>query len=417
MRDAEPAGAPATGAPPKPGILDILRVKEIRAVLIGTFVIMLGFGILYPILPLYAKSFHVNYKQIGLLAAVFGITRLAFDLVAGWFIARYGERAMATWGAAVVGVSSAMAALAPTFKLLVIFRGIGGAGSSLFFAAVLAYMLKTVDKPIMGRVMGVYYGVFNLGFIAGPPIGGLSAHFFGLVSPLWIYAGLCLVAAWLYWRFLRDPDTGDVEEHRSLRAITWSRAFVATLAANLAQAWFIGSIYNVLVPLYGKDLLGMTAAGIAIAIAVNSAAETLALYPAGRLSDRIGRKPVLLPSLAVMVVALVLFGRVGSELGFMVGLAAFGVIGGIGSVAPAAMLSDLSTPENAGISAGVFRFVFDFGMAFSPFVAGAAADAWGLGNAFALTAVAPALAFVLLLVTRDTLPERRRLARTGEVGF
>jgi MFS family permease len=411
VRASEPAGAPS-----RSGILDILRIPEIRAILIGTFAIMLGFGILYPILPLYARSFGVGYRDIGLLAAAFGFTRLAFDLVAGRFIARFGERAMATWGAIVVGVSSALAAMAPTFNLLVLFRGIGGAGSSLFFAAALAYLLKTVDKPVMGRVMGVYYGVFNLGFIAGPPIGGLAAGLFGPASALWIYAGSCLIAGWLYWHFLRDPETGGVQEHRSLRAIRWNRAFIATLGANLAQAWFIGSVYNVLVPMYGKDLLGMSALGIGVAIAINSAAETLSLYPAGRISDRIGRKPLLLPSLAISVLVLVLFGHIGSSTAFVVGLVAFGLVAGVGSVAPAAMLSDLSSPENAAVAAGVFRFVFDFGMAFSPFAAGAAADALGLGSAFALTAIAPALAFLLLLTSRETLGERRP-ARSGEVGL
>src|SRR6266498_109883 len=118
----------ATGTPGKVRFVDILRVREIRVVVVGTFVVMLGYGIVSPVLPLYAKSFHVGYDAVGLLVSAFAFTRLLFDLVAGPLVGRFGERAVVTAGAAMVGVSSAAAALAPNFALLVVFRGAGGAG-------------------------------------------------------------------------------------------------------------------------------------------------------------------------------------------------------------------------------------------------------------------------------------------------
>ena len=96
-------------------IADILRIPEIRAAMLGTFVIMLGYGILSPVLPNYAKSFGVGYDAVGLLISSFSFARLVADPFVGRYIDRYGERAMSTLGAVWVGVSSFAAALAPTF--------------------------------------------------------------------------------------------------------------------------------------------------------------------------------------------------------------------------------------------------------------------------------------------------------------
>ena len=64
-------------------VRDILAIREIRAVIFATFVVMLGYGILSPVLPLYAKSFGVGYDSVGLLVSAFAFARLLFDLVSG----------------------------------------------------------------------------------------------------------------------------------------------------------------------------------------------------------------------------------------------------------------------------------------------------------------------------------------------
>jgi len=392
-------------------VRDIVRVPEVRAALVGTFVIMLGFGILYPILPLYARSFGVGYDAVGVLAASFALTRLASDLVAGRVVDRVGERRTATAGALVVGASSAAAALAPTFELLVAFRAAGGAGSALFFAAMLSYLLKVAPEGRVGRVMGVYFATFNLGFIAGPPLGGVVAAWLGLAAPLWIYAASCLGAAVLYHRTIHDLERADAgtgtDPVRSWRRLPWDRAFVATLVANGAQTWMVGGVYSTLVPLFGRERVGLDEVGVSLAIAVASTTEFLALYPAGAVADRVGRKAVLGPSLAVIVVVLWGLARAADPVWFLGALAVLGAAFGAGGVAPAAMLSDLTPAETSGTATGVFRFVGDLGFVLGPLAAGAGADAFGLGPAFALAGLPCALALVLLLGVRETLAVAR----------
>ncbi len=235
-------------------IRDVLRIPEIRAAMLGTFVVMLGYGILSPVLPNYARSFGVGYDSIGLLISSFAFARLVSDPFVGRYIDRYGERAMATLGAVWVGVSSFAAALAPTFPLLVLFRALGGVGSALFFASLLSFLLRSIPSRQTGRVMSVYYASFNIGFIAGGPLGGLMAKWFGLASPLYIYAGACFVAAVLFWRTIRNPERHESEVRRGgIRRLPWNRAFVTVLVVNGVYLWMIGAIFSTLVPLFGTS--------------------------------------------------------------------------------------------------------------------------------------------------------------------
>src|SRR5207244_7753753 len=104
-----------------------------------------------------------------------------------------------------LAAASVATGFAPAFALAVAFRGAGGAGSSVLFAALYHYLLKVVPKDRMARTLGVFYGSFNVGFIAGGPIGGLIAHLLGLASPLFFYAALCFTTALLYLRFVSNP--------------------------------------------------------------------------------------------------------------------------------------------------------------------------------------------------------------------
>jgi MFS family permease len=396
----------------EPGILGLLRMREIRAAVLGTFVIMLGFGILSPVLPRYARSFHVGYDAVGVLVAAFSLTRLVSDPFTGWFIGRFGERAVVIAGALIVGASSALAAMAPTYTWLVVFRGAGGAGSAVFFAALLSYLLRTVPPGRLGRVMGVYYASFNIGTIAGQPFGGLFAGWFGLSSPLWIYAGACLISAVVFGRTIHDPERRDGGVRKaSLRSLPWGRPFVTALVVNGAYMWMVGAVYSTLIPLFGNERVGLPLSSIGFGLAISSATEFAALFPAGKATDRVGRKAVLVPSYAALALIVVSLGVAIEPLPFMLGLAALGVASGYASVPPAVMLSDVTPEGSRGTAVGAFRFAGDLGFVLGPLVAGYAASSLGFGAAFVLSAVPVLLALTLALSIRETMP---LLPRTGE---
>jgi len=409
-REASPLPPPDA---PRVGYLDILRLRDIRVVVFGTFVIMLGYGILSPILPLYARSFHVGYDAVGLLVSAFAFTRLLTDLGCGALVNRFGERAMVAAGAIVVGVSSGLAAVAPTFALLVLFRAAGGAGSAVFFAAMMSYLFKSAPRALLGRVMGVFFGAFNLGIILGNPLGGVVAHFFGLSSPLWFYAGACFVAAGVYLRSVRDPKRSPADAAAGpggLRTLRWNRAFLSVLASNLAYFWMVAATFSTLVSLFGKDRIGLSPLGVGVGLAIASAAEFAVLFPAGSATDRRGGRAVLVPSFLATAAVVGLFGLASHIVMFGVAAALLGVVSGFGGV-PIPVMLNHAVPEGQRATAiGVYRFVGDLGFVFGPLVAGGMASAFGFTAAFAVSAIPLVVAAAIALTVPRTSSPAERVA-------
>jgi MFS family permease len=398
-------------------IRDVLRLPEIRAAMLGTFVIMLGFGILAPVLPNYAHSFGVGYDSIGLLISAFSFTRLVADPFVGRFIDRYGERSMSTLGAVWVGVSSVAAGLAPTFPLLVIFRGLGGIGSALFFASLLSFLLRSIPPNRTGRVMSVYYASFNIGFIAGGPLGGLIANAFGLASPLFIYGFACFVSAALFWKTIRDPGRHEHEVRKGgFRRLPWNRTFVTVLVVNGVYLWMIGAIFQTLVPLFGtstKEGVGLTLGGVGIGLGIATATELATLYPAGHATDHYGRRAVLIPALAGLAAVTAAFGLVSTPIGFMIAMGLLGVASGYSGVPPAPMLADVTPEELKGSAVAMFRFVGDLGFVVGPLIAGWSAQVFGFGTSFVINAIPAVIALGLVLSIRETMHARRPAEGSG----
>ncbi len=398
------------------GFRNILRIPEVRTSMVGTFIIMVGFGILSPILPLYARSFGVGLDAVGVLISSFSVTRLAVDPFTGVIIGRLGERRAVVLGAVVVGVSTALAAVAPTFGLLVVFRGVGGAGSAIFFTGLLSFMLRMIPGERMGRVMSVWYASFNVGIIAGEPLGGLFAAWLGPVSTLWIYAGTCFVSAAVFARTMDPVQTAPrAERTTGLRRLPWGRPLVTVLLANGAYAWMIAGVWATLIPLFGNEEVGLTEVGIGVGLALASITEFAVLFPAGKATDRIGRKAVLAPGYAAMAVALVLWPLATTPALFFLANAIFGLISGYAGVPQAAMLADITDEDVRTTAVAAFRFVGDLGFVLGPLIAGASAHAFGYGAAFGLTAVPLVVSLGFILSIPETMP---LLPRTGEApGF
>ena len=405
------------------GLRFILSDPAVRVIILIVFVVMLGFGIIAPILPLYARSFGVSYQTASLLISVFAFARLIFDPIAGPIIDRYGERRSAIVGVLIVGVSAVMAGLAPTFLLAVLFRGAGGGGSAVFIASLYSYLLKVVPSERMARTLSVFYGSLNVGIIAGGPIGGLVAETLGLASPLILYAGLCFFSAGLYVRFMRDaPRRAEAVDRQGLSSeveteaiplrsrlarqaaqLLRTPAFVTVLVLNLAFFWFVAGAYDTLVPLFAKEQLGMSTVGVGVVFTIAVAAEFIVLYPTASVADRAGRKRVVLPSMAALAILGATLGWAGSPLALAVLMGLVGLASGAAASTPAAMLSDVAPPHDSGMAVGLFRFAGDLGFVLGPLVGGIVAGTLGFKAAFIVMAIPALIGLVFALRTPETL--------------
>jgi MFS family permease len=420
-----------SAAPPRTAETSFREVLSERSVLVvvgAIFVTMLGFGLIVPVLPLFARSFGVGASEVGLLLTSFALMRLVFDVVAGPLVDRFGERLIATAGAAIVGISSGLSAFAPNYPVLLVFRSIGGAGSSIMFAAAMNHLIHTVPSTRMARTMSLYYASFLLGTVLGQPLGGVIAEVFGLASPLLFYAGTCFISAGMIYRYFTDrpgrrrkaPAPGSREEVLAeseapvgttwgrVRGLLSGRAFMVALAANAVAFWALGAVRFTLVPLFASDRLRLSESGIGAILGAAAIAQFAVMWKAGSLADSVGRKPVLVPALAGMGAAIGIIGWADQVWTLVLALVAMGLATAFVGVVPAAIVADVAPKKISGTAVGLYRFAGDVGFVLGPIVAGVVTDLAGFAPAFIVIG-APLLVVSLLSIGMpETLKASRR---------
>jgi MFS transporter, DHA1 family, multidrug resistance protein len=400
------------------GVGAILSDRRVAAVLLVVFIVMTGAGMVLPILPLFARSFGVGYGAVGVLVSAYGLARLVFDLVAGPIVDRFGERVTAVGGLAVIALGSALTGIASGFALAVVAWAAAGVGSALALAALYTRVLRVVPTTQMARTLGIFYGAFNTGFVAGGALSGLVADRFGLAGPLLADAAVVTLAAVL-WLVLSPagraapaggaPPPPGLGGGGNLARLLRTPGLVPVVVTNFAYLWMVAVVFDTLVPLFASDQLGLSTVGIGVVFAVALATEFVVLYPAGSLADQRGRKPVLVPALAGLAVATAAVGWAPTPLLLGVLLAVLGVMSGAAGVPPGAMLSDVAPTQASGTAVGVFRFCGDLGFTLGPLLAGWAIPLVGFRWTFALAAIPTAIALALIARTPETL-------RPAEVG-
>ena len=381
---------------------------EVAVLTAVAFSVALGFGIVAPAIPLFAKAFGVTNFAAGAVISVFALVRFASAPVAGRLVNRLGERVVLASGIGIVGVSSLLAGLSGSYAQLIVLRGIGGFGSALFTVSSFALLMRVAAPDQRGRSAGTYQTGFLLGAIAGPAIGGpLTA--WSLRAPFFAYAATLLVAGAVAMVFLARTallehevaaGTADVAP-TPLGTALRSAAYRAAVANNFAVGWAIFGVRSSLIPLFVVEGLRLGPSWTGAGLVVSAVVQALVLIPTGRMVDSRGRRPFLQTGAAFSMAAGVVMALAGSAPLFMIGMALYGTGSAFLSVSSAAVVGDViggrgSTPVAA------FQMASDAGAFLGPLVAGLLADAASFQVAFLATAGVSALAFATTLVMPET---------------
>ena len=398
-------------------VRDILSDRSVATVIALALFLNLGTGIVLPILPLFARSFGVDYGKAGLLVGAFYFARLLSDLTAGAVVNRFGVRRSAGSGLVLLALGALLTGLSPSFSFALICWAAAGAGAGTVFAAMYNALLRGVAKSRMARALSLFYGAFNGGVVAGGFIGGLVASRLGLAAPLFCLAAIAGVLAIAMMRLLREPPrttppSGELAEtllkkRASVLTLLRIPGFAAAVVAALANLWVFGAVFNTLVPLFARDRLHLSTLGIGVLYAIALAVEFLAYYPAGSWADSRGRRYVLIPAFALLAVATVSLGWATSAVLLAVLLALLGIASAFSGVPPAAMLADVLPASESARGIAIFRFGVDVGFTLGPLVAGLTAGAFGFGAAFAIAGVPALVALAVVSLSRETLLRER----------
>ena len=166
---------------------------------------LIGFGIVLPLLPTYAKDLGASPFMIGLIAAIFSIMQFIFSPVWGKLSDKIGRRPVMLVSISVTALSYLVLAQASTIPLLIFARGLSGIGSANI-AAAQAYITDVTDSKNRSSAMGMIGAAFGIGFIIGPLIGGVLKHNYGIQMVGYVAAALITIDFVLAIFFLPESN-------------------------------------------------------------------------------------------------------------------------------------------------------------------------------------------------------------------
>ncbi|MCA4132067.1 MFS transporter [Arthrobacter sp. M4] len=381
--------------------------RDVVVMLIAAFLIALGFGLVAPVLPQFAVTFDVGATAAAVIVSIFALVRLAFAPAGGFLVSKFGERRVYVTGLLIVAASTAACAFAQDYWQLLVFRGVGGAGSVMFTVAAMGLLIRLSPPESRGRVSGAYASAFLLGSVGGPVIGGLLAGL-GLRIPFLAYAGALILAALVVATQLHRA--GPVYDHKAaqqdpmlLLPALGDSAYRAALASSFANGWAAFGVRMATVPLFAVAVLGAGPDSAGWAMASFAVGNAVALLFSGRLADTWGRKPLVLAGLTVAGLATAILGVVPTLALLFAASAVAGFGAGLlGPAQQAAVADVIGRDRSGGRVVAAFQMVADAGAIVGPVLAGVVADGLGYGWAFGATGLVMLLAAAMWLGARET---------------
>ena len=357
--------APAEVAPFKTPLI-------IKLLVASTFVVILNETIMINAIPRLMADFGVSPRSAQWLSSIFMLTMAAVIPVTGWFLQRFTTRSAYTVAMATFLTGTLLAALAPTFEVLLVARSIQAAGTAVMMPLLMTTLMQVVPEQERGHVMGNMMLAISVAPAFGPVVSGIILNFgswrlvFFFVLPVaalitvsglrhlknvgetkvgpvsWlsvalagagfatlvyglsevgarsggqlgtiISVGLVLVAAFIAYQLRLQKTGSPLMDLRALKSRTFT---ITLLLMSVAFMAFLGSM--ILMPLYLQDLRGLSAMQTGALVMPGGIAMGLLGPRVGHLYDRVGSRPLVIPGSIVMVAALAAFSRVDADTPF-----------------------------------------------------------------------------------------------------
>ncbi|MFK5688547.1 MFS transporter [Ornithinimicrobium sp. LYQ92] len=389
--------------------------REIWILVGASFVIAVGFGLISPVLPGFAQSFDVGATAATVVVSAFAFFRLVFAPAGGALVQRLGERPVYLTGLLIVAASSFATAFAQTYWQLLVFRSLGGIGSTLFTISAIALLVRLAPPTIRGRVSSLWGSSFILGSMLGPVLGGLIAGW-GTRVPFVVYAVALVIASLVVAvglggaRLRAAPEDAD-RPTLSVREALRDKAYRAALACGVANGWANLGVRMAVVPLLAAAVLDEPwVAGATLTTAAAGTAVTLQIT--GRLADRLGRRPLIIAGMVTSGISLGLLGLAvapgiegATALTLLLSLSLVSGIGaGLVNPAQQAAVADIVGNERKGGTVlSTYQMATDVGVIAGPVLIGLVVDLAGFGAALAVTGVVAVLGGLVWLRAPETL--------------
>lgn len=346
------------------------------AICLFVFMFSLGSGIASPIVPLYSSSLGASYIQIGIIGTAYGLVYAIGAVPLGRMSDKLGRKAIMVLSAALCAFAAASYSMATTVNHIMLIRAIEGLAWAAFWPSMEALTADVSHVSAVGRTMGFSTASYGAGFALGALMAGTLASFFSYRYTFLFYLALSILAAVIGIATIHEPKMTD---HQVSPSKTTFRSTGLRHRVNLL-ADLISMVYSIvlmtiltLLPVYAKGL-GIEVFSIGVLMMMLWVGRITGFLNAGRISDKMGRKLVLTPSL--LGIAIGSFLLAASETWWTLVLAVIAIGLGLGALFPVsiALISDYVPSSQRGVAMGMFETASAVGQTIGPAVGGVLAE-------------------------------------------
>ncbi|GGE57362.1 MFS transporter [Priestia taiwanensis] len=271
----------------KPTVSPKMKKAVLLVVAIAIFTDMLIYGLVVPILPLYATSLGASQTEIGILFASYAITLFLATPILGALSDKVGRKNPMFWGLIGLAASTVLFAFAESFWLLVLARALQGIAAAATWTAGLALLADVYPKEERGKAMGIALSGQAAGMLLGPTMGGWLYELGGYHLPFIIAAAIALLDGLLRLILLRDLPEAVKESTTSPFALLKNRELLMIACVVLIGA-AVPSILEPTLPLFLEETLHLSPGMIGLLFAVPTIAYGVMAPIIGSMSTKIG---------------------------------------------------------------------------------------------------------------------------------
>lgn len=287
----------------------MVKRKSTFVLFSSLFLIMLGFGIIIPVLPYYSRDLGATSLHLGLLMAAYSLMQFIFAPIWGGLSDRWGRKPVLLIGLGGFALSLFIFGLANALWVLFAARILGGMLSSAAMPTVMAVISDTTTEGERAQGMGMVGAAMGMGMIFGPAVGGVLSRF-GPHTPFMVAAGMALIT--MFYAFIFMPETLDrtkIPEGRGKKS-----AFLAGLKGPLAflmilafAVSFANANLETTFAYFSKDVFGFGPPQMGLAFTVMGITSVILQgFLVGRIVNYFGEQKVIVYGLAITALSFVL---------------------------------------------------------------------------------------------------------------
>lgn len=395
----------------KPSSSGAIRQLWLR-VYLPNLVISTGQGAMIPVLVYAARQVHATTAEAVVVVALNSLGTMFFDLPSGRLTARFGERRSGYLAAAMLVAGLAGCLLARSFWLLAFSVMVQAGGWSLWSLVRLVHLSRVAPPEARGRALSLFGGVIRGGNVIGPFAFVVFSTGSDARAGFLIYL-VCVVAGVAWLAAARDradhaAEQTNAERVRPLKILVDHKRSFATAGVGAFAISLLRGSRSAIVPLWAAHI-GLDASSAASIFAFSSVIDLALFYPAGVMSDRYGRRAVVLPCLLLLSMGHILVPLSHDYLTLFLAAFVLGVGNGFGAGIVMTLGADLTPDVGRASFLAVWRLCSDGGTTAGPLVDSAVVGLGAIALAGPVVGLAGlAAAVVVALWLEEPAPGRLR---------